>query len=531
MRQFIPNNIKTSCKVSASEAFNYYKNPATGRVVTAAELFATLIPTVAHIVSQKDMTKAISILDEYKTLLGTLQNNPLNSTDSTCANGNWIGTSSVARSLFQYNNLVFGEFQFRKTPIPALPASHTEPTAYVKILQMNIAVLPDQIKWGSFTKVDLSTNPLFSGLVPEDTRVVFQAPDGTWFDGITKGSRGWNRITKNYADYASPGLTYSPAGGLDLTSAFPAGSVPYDTRVLYKDFDGSMKEGITKGNQTWTRSIPTWFNPGPWTYTPDISVAVPSDVLPPDSRTTYVSDNNLLTDIWIKGETLMYRTFTSTGRRSNWIKLNVRSFGLPPELWNGIDTIATWKEPSGRWVQSITKGNFAWTRYSGTANTPQYLPQPNTTSPQPTPIPTTTVTPIATATPIPTISQSPSPTNTPTPTITPTKVPTPTITISPINTVTPSKTPTPSTTIVPTKTPVSTITQTPAQTVAPTTNCQLHPEGDANCDASIDLLDFEEFRQDKLDITTAKADFNNDKSVDIADFAIFRNGYLKYRAK
>lgn len=64
-------------------------------------------------------------------------------------------------------------------------------------------------------------------------------------------------------------------------------------------------------------------------------------------------------------------------------------------------------------------------------------------------------------------------------------------------------------------------------------SCLKKSQGDANCDGTVDLLDFEEFRQEfladrdgSLNITTAKANFNNDSNVDLLDFEIFRVGYI-----
>lgn len=62
--------------------------------------------------------------------------------------------------------------------------------------------------------------------------------------------------------------------------------------------------------------------------------------------------------------------------------------------------------------------------------------------------------------------------------------------------------------------------------------CTLKPQGDADCNQSIDLLDFEIFRDEyakqragTLNISTAKADFNGDRNIDLLDFEAFRSGY------
>lgn len=92
------------------------------------------------------------------------------------------------------------------------------------------------------------------------------------------------------------------------------------------------------------------------------------------------------------------------------------------------------------------------------------------------------------------------------------------------------------TTSTPVQTPTATITTIPTttSTTCPTTTRRA---GDANCDNSIDLLDFEIFRSEfisfragTLNINTAKADFNNDKSIDLLDFEVFRTEYIKFRA-
>lgn len=68
------------------------------------------------------------------------------------------------------------------------------------------------------------------------------------------------------------------------------------------------------------------------------------------------------------------------------------------------------------------------------------------------------------------------------------------------------------------------------------TGCTNTIASDANCDKSIDLLDFEIFRQEyiafrsgTLDITTAKANFEPDQSIDLLDFEIFRVAFVKQR--
>jgi hypothetical protein len=72
--------------------------------------------------------------------------------------------------------------------------------------------------------------------------------------------------------------------------------------------------------------------------------------------------------------------------------------------------------------------------------------------------------------------------------------------------------------------------------LTPIPPCFYHQYGDANCDDSIDLKDFNSFREelmlfakDQLNIKTASADFNNDLSIDLLDFNTFRKGFIASR--
>lgn len=57
-------------------------------------------------------------------------------------------------------------------------------------------------------------------------------------------------------------------------------------------------------------------------------------------------------------------------------------------------------------------------------------------------------------------------------------------------------------------------------------NCQ-HALGDANCDFSINLIDFEQWRKEFTgEATTKLADFDGDGSVTVADFEIWRRTYF-----
>lgn len=94
--------------------------------------------------------------------------------------------------------------------------------------------------------------------------------------------------------------------------------------------------------------------------------------------------------------------------------------------------------------------------------------------------------------------------------------------------------------ILPTFTHVTTIIQLPTATVSssitPTVVCLQKTSGDVDCNDTIDLADFEIFRQEflawrknELLITEAKADLNADRVIDLLDFEMFRQGYISSR--
>lgn len=61
--------------------------------------------------------------------------------------------------------------------------------------------------------------------------------------------------------------------------------------------------------------------------------------------------------------------------------------------------------------------------------------------------------------------------------------------------------------------------------------CSRKPDGDADCNSSVDLSDFDIFRTEFIQQQrgirqSSRADFNGDQSVDIADFAIFRTTFV-----
>jgi hypothetical protein len=112
-----------------------------------------------------------------------------------------------------------------------------------------------------------------------------------------------------------------------------------------------------------------------------------------------------------------------------------------------------------------------------------------------------------------TYTVNPVPTNTPLPTATP---------IPP----TPTRTPTP---LPPTNTPTVTPTRTP--TPLPPTATTAPLVGDYNRDGKVDLLDFNLWKDEYLEVVpTRQADGNNDTIIDLVDFAIWRNVYIKATA-
>ena len=57
--------------------------------------------------------------------------------------------------------------------------------------------------------------------------------------------------------------------------------------------------------------------------------------------------------------------------------------------------------------------------------------------------------------------------------------------------------------------------------------CSNKPQGDADCNGSVDLTDFEVWRKEYLHyLTTKNADFDHDGSVTIIDFEVWRRGFL-----
>lgn len=76
---------------------------------------------------------------------------------------------------------------------------------------------------------------------------------------------------------------------------------------------------------------------------------------------------------------------------------------------------------------------------------------------------------------------------------------------------------------VPTSTPSPTSGVTPSQTPTSGSTCSKKSNGDANCDAVVNMTDFEIFRKEYLQITSTKtADFDSSGNVQMGDFEIWR---------
>lgn len=78
-----------------------------------------------------------------------------------------------------------------------------------------------------------------------------------------------------------------------------------------------------------------------------------------------------------------------------------------------------------------------------------------------------------------------------------------------------------------TPTPTPKVSVIPSITVSPPPTCPRKPEGDANCDDLVDLVDYDIWKNDFLNSSTilVRADFNGDQKADEYDFEIFRNTY------
>jgi hypothetical protein len=385
-----PNLIKNSCRdLSRNETFEFYRDPATNRVLQftgelASELLITAIPAYASIIEQRDPAKALELWREMENYVQIIRNNPLRPSENQCGGGNWIGGPNNTSLLFHYNNLTFAYLQLLRLNLnaPSGTVTYADPLSRnVRSItssnptlvsqsnlrkQFNVAVLPDNINWGNWSSVDLVQAGFNRNSLPLDTRVVFKAPDGNWFDSVTKGNLGWNRIDRNYSTL--PTRPFNPNTGINMSNAgYPNRVERIDTRVIYRDFDGTFTESITVGNNGFFRRIPTWFNPGPWQSVPNLQTpqtGFPRELSNATARTTYIADNGVMVDIWVKDGFLWYRTYNRYYRDSAFVRLSLRSLGLPEEAVSGIDTITVFKEDSGRWVMSVTKGSKAWNRFS-----------------------------------------------------------------------------------------------------------------------------------------------------------------------
>lgn len=109
--------------------------------------------------------------------------------------------------------------------------------------------------------------------------------------------------------------------------------------------------------------------------------------------------------------------------------------------------------------------------------------------------------------------------------------------IVPATVITPTPTPTPLESIPPSITIIPPLTEVPEEdeegspetdlTVSPEPVCPKKNQGDANCDGSISLVDYELFRQAYLEeVSAANADFNEDGKVTLIDAEIWTSHYL-----
>ena len=157
--------------------------------------------------------------------------------------------------------------------------------------------------------------------------------------------------------------------------------------------------------------------------------------------------------------------------------------------------------------------------------TPTPIPPTNTPTRTPTRTPTL-VPPTNTPTRTPTYTPTRTPTRTPTPippTNTPTRTPTPvgptfTPTRTPTSTATPTRTPTRTPTLVP---PTNTPTRTPTPNARITpTNCSQHASGDADCNQTINVLDFNVWLNAMNGNITSPyfPDFDGSGAVNVLDF-------------
>jgi hypothetical protein len=82
-------------------------------------------------------------------------------------------------------------------------------------------------------------------------------------------------------------------------------------------------------------------------------------------------------------------------------------------------------------------------------------------------------------------------------------------------------TPTPSPTITPT------LTSPIGASATPVPGCPRKSAGDANCDGTVDLIDFEQWRREfALFFATRLADFNGDTKSDLIDFELWRRTFI-----
>lgn len=411
IEKYFPSRLG-SCNAAG---FDFYTAPS-GRIVnasgeTAAELLSTLTPAFAYIIGRNDQSKAQELLLLTDQALNALISSPLTPQEGNCTPAVWGSQrSAYNRNAWQFVNLVTGYYLFKQTAVPAFPKAcdlnahmsitendiKTELSSYISFgptcdkkekhtsltlakvvvekskpkpapvaLSLPViptAILPDGIRWGSWLQVNLLTAGFPPEALPLSTREVFKAPTGQWFDSISKGFKYWNKVSTDYNNLGP----WQPTGGGDYTSAgYPAELLPFDERTIFQTFDGRFVETLSRGQFSSYRYIPTWFNPETWLPTFDlIAAGVPPTAVPIEARSVVRSDTNLLLDLIVKDDMLWYRSFNQNFRPSSWYPVKLNAYGFPTAASSDIDTLVTYKEPSGRWAQSITKGTEAWIRFS-----------------------------------------------------------------------------------------------------------------------------------------------------------------------
>ncbi len=236
-----------------------------------------------------------------------------------------------------------------------------------------------------------------------------------------------------------------------------------------------------------------------------------------DSQTKYhqqVYDNQALT----AGQTKTYTmnvTLPSTVPTGEYVvKIGIFNTG-----WGGL---LDWNNEAAAFTVQLASGQPTST--PGPTSPPTGIP---TSGPTATAVPTATRTPTPT-TAVPTATRTP----TPVPTTVPSSTSAPTATIA-VNSPTagPSPTRIPNLTTNPSATPFPTISRRWVPQSGTPAACPRKPEGDANCDGFVNLIDHEIFRAEYLGEFIGEgilqADFNGDGKVSLVDVQIWTQTFLK----